>query len=94
MKTFQVGDSHSSATIMIEDIVDWLDAPAQANNPHALYIMGFCLQYGIHWERNGPKALTFIERASDMGHTSAQCKLGYAYNSGTDVEQNRQVAFE
>lgn len=93
-KTFSIGDHQDSASIMIEDIVPWLKAPEQENNQHALYITGFCLQYGIHWEQNGSEGLAYIRKASEMGHASAQCKLGFAYNSGTDVAQDRSIAFE
>ena len=79
---------------MIEDIVPWLEAPEQLHNPHAQYIGGVCRQYGLHWERDGLGALEFFRRASDMHHASAQCRLGFAYNSGTDVKQDRSIAFE
>lgn len=94
MNSFSIGDRQESALIMIEDIVPWLQNPEQENNQHALYITGFCLQYGLHWEQNGPEGLAFIRKAADMGHASAQCKLGFAYNSGTDVEQDRSIAFK
>jgi TPR repeat protein len=94
MAEFTLGEPREAASIMIADIVPWLEAPAQQQNQHALYIRGFCYQYGIHWEMNGPEGLAYIRRAADMGHASAQCKLGFAYNSGTDIEQDRAIAFE
>ena len=89
-----LGDPNEAASIMIEDIVPWLEAPEQQQNQHALYIKGFCYQYGIHWAMDGPEGLAYIRKAANLGHSSAQCKLGFAYNSGTDVEQDRTVAFE
>lgn len=91
---FGMGDPYDSASIMVEDIVQWLEAPDQENNQHALYISGCCYQYGVHWEIDSRKGLNCIRKAADLGHASAQCRLGYAYNSGTDVEQDRSVAFE
>jgi TPR repeat protein len=94
MSTFTLGEPQESASIMIEDIIPWLEAPEQENNQHALYITGFCLQYGIHYEKNGVNGLASIRKAANLGHASAQCKVGFAYNSGTDVKQDRSIAFE
>lgn len=92
--SFGIGDPFGSATIMIEDILPWLGASEQETNPDSLYITGVCYQYGLHWEQDGTKGLSYLKRAADVGHASAQCRLGFAYNSGTDVDQDRGVAFE
>jgi len=94
LSTFSIGDPMESATIMIEDILPWLEAEEQQANPNAQYIIGVCHQYGIHWEQDGPKGLKYLTKAAGMEHASAQCRLGFAYNSGTDVEQDRDMAFE
>lgn len=91
---FTLGDRHESAVIMIEGALSWIQAPEQESNHHAQYIRGCCLQSGLHWPQDGKAGLELIRAAAEGGHASAQCKLGFAYNSGTDVEQDRVKAFE
>lgn len=70
----------------------WYLLAAEHNNPVARYILGYKFMYGIGVEKNLPTAFTLFDKSYNGGYIDAAYYLGYFYEEGIVVKEDKHIA--
>ena len=91
IKRMEAGD-HAIYDLGCE-IVERLMKRVEMNDPIAIHDLGCCYRDEKHgFTQDHAKALELYHMAGELGHTTAHCNIGYAYNYGQGVEVDMKKA--
>ena len=67
----------------------------EVDDDYAVYRIGCCYREGMHgYPQDHNKALELYHRAAELGHATAYCSIGYAYQLGQGVEVDNKKAMD
>ena len=67
---------------------------AAVTNPQAMYLLGTLYEAGKGVEKNMAEAVSYMQKAADMGYGPAECALADMYYEGRGVDQSYGKAVE
>ena len=67
---------------------------AAVTNPQAMYLLGALYEAGKGVEKNMAEAVSYMQKAADMGYGPAECALADMYYEGRGVDRNYGKAVE
>ena len=70
----------------------WFLKAGRRNEPTAQYLYGNMCLFGEHFEKNYPAALNWLRASAKNGDTRAEGSIGYMYENGFGLPQDRQEA--
>ena len=65
---------------------------SDANDPNGHYQLGNCYSNGFGVKQNDKRAVSYFQKASDMGLAIAHCNLGILYENGRGVAKDEKRA--
>jgi TPR repeat protein len=77
-----------------EEVLKWLQSPAEAGVPQAMKLMGDLCATGIGIEKNLVRAFEWYKKAAATGLSVAQYRLGFCYHYGIGTDCNLAMAVE
>lgn len=76
----------------VQKMFEILEAQAKKGNPTALFEVGQAYRFGDFVSIDYSKAVKYLSKASELGHSDAQNSFGLMYQGGQGVEQSYQLA--
>lgn len=76
-----------------DELIERLTKRMKANDAKAMYNLGCCYSKGSRGKlQDIKKALELFYQAAELGHGTAYCNVGYAYDNGEGVEVDEKKA--
>jgi len=90
----KVLESLPNIDFILKDNIDFVVQLEKENNGNAIaqFILGYCYDQGIVFEKDLSKGVYYYKLAADQNDPSGQNNLGYCYEEGHGVEQDLSKA--